>query len=103
MPTAGCARTSRSLKQFFARTSHESGSVQTEVRAEGARDRVRDGDRAAFVERLAALGFDLVLVDIETRAIAEQGERLRSRVDVREAAVDLADPAQDSCAPDSIA
>src|SRR6266516_6739264 len=61
------------------------------------------GIGAAFVERLAALGFDLVLVDIETRAIAEQAERLRSRVDVREVVVDLADPEQVSCALDSIA
>jgi len=61
------------------------------------------GIGASFVEQLAARGLNLVLVDIDAPAIAEQAERLRSRVDVRDVVVDLADQAQVSNALDSIA
>lgn len=61
------------------------------------------GIGASFVEQLVARGLNLVLVDIDARALAEQAARLRSRVEVREVVVDLADRAQVSNALDSIA
>src|SRR5258708_24620354 len=61
------------------------------------------GIGASFVEQVAARGFNLVLVDIDAGAIGGQAERLKSRVEVREVVVDLADPKLVSDALDSIA
>src|SRR5258706_14914102 len=61
------------------------------------------GIGAAYIEQLAARGFNLVLVDNKAGVVAEQAGRLRSRVDVRECVVDLADPAEVARALGSIA
>jgi short-subunit dehydrogenase len=61
------------------------------------------GIGAAYVEQLAARGLNLVLVDKDAALVGEQAERLRSRVDVRECVVDLADSAQVARALDLMA
>jgi short-subunit dehydrogenase len=61
------------------------------------------GIGAAYVEQLAARGFDIVLVDNQAGPVREHAARLRPRIDVRECVVDLADPAQVAHALDSIA
>jgi len=52
------------------------------------------GIGAAFAEQLAARGFNVVLVDNQKDLVKAQAERLRSRVEVRECVVDLADAGQ---------
>jgi short-subunit dehydrogenase len=61
------------------------------------------GIGAAYVEQLAARGFNLVLVDNQVGPLGEQAARVRPRVEVRECVVDLADPVDVSRALDSIA
>ncbi|HLW17186.1 MAG TPA: SDR family NAD(P)-dependent oxidoreductase, partial [Actinomycetota bacterium] len=49
------------------------------------------GIGASYVEQLAARGLNVVLVDKEPALISEVASRIRTRVEVREVVVDLAD------------
>ena len=60
------------------------------------------GIGAMFVERLAALGLDLVLVDREAGLLSEQAARLGERVQVRTCVADLADQTQVENALDAV-
>jgi len=61
------------------------------------------GIGAAYADRLAGMGFGLVLVDRDEPALRAQAARLGSRADVRTIVADLAEPAEVDRALDGLA